>query len=100
MEGNGPVAGERREAGVVIAGGDPVAVDDVCARLMGFDPMKLALLRHAFAPHRWPLFTGGEQDILPISNFEAWNRSLAAWRVGDTLQFKPHFGWVGAIEWR
>ncbi|HTR96644.1 MAG TPA: DUF362 domain-containing protein [Candidatus Acidoferrales bacterium] len=100
MEGNGPVAGERREAGIVIAGGDPVAVDDVCARLMGFDPQRLALLRHAFGPHRWPLFSGGEAAITPVSNVAAWNRSLAQWRLEDTLRFRPHFGWTGAIEWR
>ncbi len=99
MEGNGPVAGDRREAGLVIAGADPVAVDTVCARLMGFDPARLALVHGAFAPHRWPLTDGGEADIAPVSNVSAWNRPLGDWRSQDSLRFRPHFGWTGAIEW-
>lgn len=38
MEGNGPVIGTPRELGVVVAGFDPVSVDAVCSRMMGFDP--------------------------------------------------------------
>jgi len=99
MEGNGPVAGERREAGLIIAGADPVAVDAVGARVMGFDPQRLALLREAFAPHRWPLTTAGEADIVAASNVPAWNGPLSGWRPEDSLHFRPHFGWTGAIEW-
>jgi uncharacterized protein (DUF362 family) len=99
MEGNGPVAGDRRAAGVVVAGADPVLVDTVCARVMGLDPERLALIRHAFAPHRWPLTTGTEAGIRPASNVAAWDRPLAQWRAADSLRFRPHFGWVGAIEW-
>ncbi len=99
MDGNGPVAGDRREAGVIIAGADPVAVDAVGARLMGFDPQRLELVRAAFAPHRWPLTTAREQDIVTASNVAAWDGPLAGWRVEDSLRFRPHFGWTGAIEW-
>jgi uncharacterized protein (DUF362 family) len=99
MEGNGPVAGERRDAGLVVAGADPVAVDAVCARLMGFDPQRLPLLRHAFAPHRWPLTACTEDDVEVRSEVSAWNRRLAEWRPEDSLRFRPHFGWRGAVEW-
>jgi uncharacterized protein (DUF362 family) len=99
MEGNGPVAGERREAGLIVAGANPVAVDAVCARVMGFDPQRLALLRRAFEPHRWPLIEGGEADIEPISDVPAWDRPLAEWRAADSLRFRPHFGWTGTMEW-
>ena len=99
MEGNGPVAGTPRAAGVMLAGANPVAVDAVCARLMGFDPAKLPLLARAFEPHPHPLIEGGEADIRPTSNVAAWNRPLGEWQPSDTLGFKPHFGWRGAIEW-
>ncbi len=99
MDGNGPVAGDRREAGLIVAGANPVAVDTVCARVMGFDPQRMPLLRAAYDAHRWPLVEGTEADIAPISDVAAWNRPLAAWRLEDTLRFRPHFGWVGAIEW-
>jgi len=96
---NGPVAGTRRETGLLVAGDNPVAVDTVCARLMGFDPARLPMLARAFAPHRWPLIEGGEPEIEPVSDVPAWNRPLAKWRPTDTLRFRPHFGWTGAIEW-
>src|SRR6267378_1215953 len=87
MEGNGPVAGERRETGLLIAGANPVAVDTVCARLMGFDPARLPILREAFRSHRWPLFEGGEADLTPISNDPRWNRPLSDWTPADSLRF-------------
>ena len=36
-EGNGPMAPDKRTAGVLIAGTCPVGIDCVCAKLMGFD---------------------------------------------------------------
>ena len=38
MEGNGPVVGNPKKLGVVIAGTDIVSVDCLCCRLMGFEP--------------------------------------------------------------
>lgn len=47
MEGNGPIQGTPRPAGVVIAGADPVAVDATCCRIMGLDPAKMGYLQLA-----------------------------------------------------
>jgi hypothetical protein len=99
MEGNGPEAGEARPAGVLIAGANPVAVDTVCARLMGFDPGRIPLVARAYDAHRLPLIEGTAADIRPVSNVPAWARPLGEWRLEDALRFRPHFGWVGAIEW-
>lgn len=41
MEGNGPILGTSRSAGVIIAGADPVAVDSTCCRIMRVDPAKV-----------------------------------------------------------
>lgn len=41
MEGNGPVIGTPRELGVIVAGVNPVSVDAICARMMGFDPSEI-----------------------------------------------------------
>ncbi|HTM56824.1 MAG TPA: DUF362 domain-containing protein [Candidatus Udaeobacter sp.] len=100
MEGNGPVAGDRRPLGILIAGANPVAVDTVAARLMGLDPDRLPIVRHAWLPHRQPLIEGAERDLEPVSNEARWNRPLAEWRPEESLRFRPHFGWTGAIEWR
>lgn len=47
MEGNGPIQGTPRRAGVLIFGEDPVAVDATAARLMRLDPAKVKHLRIA-----------------------------------------------------
>jgi uncharacterized protein (DUF362 family) len=45
MEGNGPIQGEARRAGVLVFGEDPVAVDATGARIMGIDPLRVPHLR-------------------------------------------------------
>jgi uncharacterized protein (DUF362 family) len=47
MEGNGPIQGEARAAGVVVIGDDLPAVDATGARLMGADPERVDHLRWA-----------------------------------------------------
>ncbi|MFW9966768.1 MAG: DUF362 domain-containing protein [Candidatus Thorarchaeota archaeon] len=42
-------AGKIIEVGGVVVGTDPVAVDSYCVGLLGFDPMKVAYLRRAYA---------------------------------------------------
>jgi uncharacterized protein (DUF362 family) len=47
MEGNGPIQGTPKAAGVIVAGRDPVAVDSTCCRIMRIDPQKIGYLRLA-----------------------------------------------------
>jgi uncharacterized protein (DUF362 family) len=52
MEGNGPIQGTPRPAGVVVAGADPVAVDATCCRIMGLDPLRIGYLQLAVGKGR------------------------------------------------
>jgi uncharacterized protein (DUF362 family) len=47
MEGNGPIQGAPKHAGVLVAGRDPVAVDATCCRIMRIDPLKIGYLQLA-----------------------------------------------------
>ena len=47
MEGNGPIQGTPKHAGVLVAGSDPVAVDATCCRVMQIDPFQIGYLRLA-----------------------------------------------------
>lgn len=47
MEGNGPIQGRPRRAGVIVAGANLVAVDATCCRLMGIDPARVRSLTEA-----------------------------------------------------
>src|ERR1035438_3825718 len=44
MEGNGPIQGTPKHAGVLVAGRNPVAVDATCCRIMAVDPLKIRYL--------------------------------------------------------
>ena len=47
MEGNGPVQGTTRPAGVLVAARDLVAADATCCRIMGIDPRRVRYLKLA-----------------------------------------------------
>src|ERR1051325_8377553 len=47
MEGNGPIQGTPKPAGVLVMGGDRAAVDATCCRIMGIDPAKVQYLQLA-----------------------------------------------------
>jgi len=48
MEGLGPVDGDPIRMDLVIAGEDPLAIDSICARVMGFNPEEIEVLRYAY----------------------------------------------------
>ena len=54
-QGDGPLASEPLDLGLVLASGNPAAMDQVGARLLGYDPAKVPLLIHAFGDFRWPI---------------------------------------------
>jgi uncharacterized protein (DUF362 family) len=47
MEGNGPIQGSPKAAGVLVMGSDVVAVDATCCRVMSIDPEKVPYLHQA-----------------------------------------------------
>jgi uncharacterized protein (DUF362 family) len=96
-EGNGPLDPIPRPAGVVVAGSNPVAVDLVCARIMGFDYRKMPMLSRALDRGPLPLVDFAYGDIRVHSNDPVFDVFLAELQ-GPLLDFRPHFGWRGHIE--
>jgi uncharacterized protein (DUF362 family) len=47
MEGNGPIQGTPKAAGVLVMGSDLPAVDATCCRIMGINPAKVEYLEMA-----------------------------------------------------
>lgn len=47
MEGEGPTCGVPKPCGILVIGNNPVAVDHLCAKIMGFNPKTISHLRLA-----------------------------------------------------
>ncbi|HEX8501617.1 MAG TPA: DUF362 domain-containing protein [Pyrinomonadaceae bacterium] len=54
-QGNGPLAPQPLPLGLLLAGESAAAVDYVGARLLGYEPERVPVVRHAFDAFRWPL---------------------------------------------
>jgi uncharacterized protein (DUF362 family) len=98
MEGNGPMDGTAKPAGVILVGTNPVAVDLACARVMGLDWERLPVLHRVLEDHAFPLAVMNATDVAVHSNRNDYNGNIGA-ITGEPLNFKPHFGWVGHVEW-
>jgi hypothetical protein len=95
-EGNGPMSPDAKPCGVILAGTHPLAVDCVAATLMGFDWQRLRLLKRGFTMTKMSFTDFRPEEIEIISNKPAWQGKLAT--LDKTFEFRPHFGWTGAIE--
>lgn len=60
MEGDGPSAGEKRHAGLILASESPYALDTVASRIIGMDPMIVPTIESASLRN---LFSGDLKDI-------------------------------------
>jgi uncharacterized protein (DUF362 family) len=79
MEGNGPIQGVPKHAGVLVAGRDPVAVDATCCRIMKIDPFRIQYLR---------LVASGDGRVL-TRNIEQIGESIES--VETAFELIPEF---------
>ncbi len=77
---------------------NPLAVDSVCAKVMGFDYRKISTLSSSFNINKFPITDFTYEDIIVISDLEKFNKRLVDIDKEDIISFKPHFGWKGHIE--
>jgi len=99
MEGMGPMQGDPVESHVTIGGSDPVAVDMVAARVMGFDWRRIPMINNAFTLPTLPITDCRPEDVEVISDITEWNGRFLNIENRDFLAFAPHFGWRGHIEY-
>jgi len=99
-EGNGPEAPDTLAAGILTAGVSPAAVDCVTARLMGFDPLLIPVLRGAFEPSELPLTPFAYETLTVCSDIDEWDGLLEHISRDACLRMRPHFGWRGHIEFQ
>src|SRR5262245_44465484 len=97
-EGNGPEAPNPKKTGLLIAGSNPVAVDSVCARMMGFDWQKIPAVERAFHVRHFPLCDFAYSDICVVSQEPEFRGRLDSLDGSRMTRFAPHFGWAGHVE--
>ncbi|HEV7891008.1 MAG TPA: DUF362 domain-containing protein [Pyrinomonadaceae bacterium] len=62
-QGNGPLAPQPLALGLLLAGECAAAVDYVGARLLGYEPERVPVVRHALEDFRWPLARFGAEEV-------------------------------------
>jgi hypothetical protein len=99
MDGMGPMQGDPVRSDVVIGGTDPVAVDMVAARVMGFDWRKIPLIREGFSIGAMPITSSTPTGVNVVSDVPDWNGTFLDVEKREFFTFRPHFGWAGHIEY-
>lgn len=97
-EGNGPDAPDRKDTGLIVLGTDPVSVDAVCAKIMGFDWEKIPVIKNAFFVKGYSFCDGSYHSIRVASSMEKFNKPLCGISEKDIFAFVPSVGWKGSIE--
>jgi len=95
-EGNGPLTPTENKAGVVIAGFNPLAVDIVGTRLMGFNWQNLKWIENLLGNKYFRFYIDGVSDIRIVSNVPEFSAMFCT--NNRLLDFTPHPGWQGHIQ--
>jgi uncharacterized protein (DUF362 family) len=94
-QGEGPLAPDPHQLGVVTWAENAAAADLVHARLMGFDWRKIPVIREAFSPSRYPLCPFAPEDVVVWREGE---RHRQPWPEWNDLPFRAPDGWRGHCE--
>lgn len=92
----GPLRPRPANSGLLAAGFNPVAVDMVCARAMGFAIDRIPNICRAAERDWLPLGQFAPADLAIASNAERWRTIFASDDPG--LAFTPSAGWRGHLE--
>jgi uncharacterized protein (DUF362 family) len=100
-EGEGPLAPRDVPLGAILAATDPVALDLVAVRMMGFHERHLPKVREPMsARHLRVTEVRQASDVAPVEvspvDFQA--KPLGLEDLAPERSFEPHPGWVGHIE--
>lgn len=94
-EKEGPLEPSPHECGLLVAGCNPVAVDLVCSRIMGFDYVRIPTFKYAFDAKKYKIFNGKIDEIKIVSDkCKNFNEVYDAFNC----DFIPSDGWKGHIE--
>lgn len=94
-EGEGPLTPKAVKCGALIFSEDVALGDWAAARLIGFDPQKLPILREAFNPVAPLSIANPRQQEMVLNGTKVSLESLGS---NNSLSFEPPKGWRGHLE--
>lgn len=97
-EGNGPMAPDPVQMNAVICGNNPVLIDTVCSKLMGFDFLKIPSIKNAYEIKKYKL-TSYTADQIEIRNDDT-SYAISELPEKFLMNVEPHFGWKNHIEFK
>jgi uncharacterized protein (DUF362 family) len=93
-QGNGPLAPDPLDLGLMIGSNNAAAMDWVGAQLLAYDPGKISLVRHAFDSFRWPIANFSASTVQIVGDV---GRGLSASILAPLLRTVEHpVGWRDA----
>jgi len=96
-DGNGPLAPDKVEAGFLLLGSNPVAIDYVAAKIMGFDYKKIPVLLHAANCKRYKIVDFTHDDVICEVN-DGDGVIIDDIPKSVIRHFRAANGWIGHIE--
>ncbi len=90
-EGDGPLRPEPFGLGQILCGEDPVVLDTVCARSLGYDYRLIPMLSHAWAVETFPLTGHCPEDIRVV--VDGCRMRLEEFNAMPARSAKPAKGW-------
>jgi uncharacterized protein (DUF362 family) len=96
-EDEGPLEARSKQAGCLLAGFNPVALDAAMAALMGYDFNRVTTVRQALTLDPWPLISCRPENIRCRMNGTTLPLTALHEKTPCT-PFVPPRGWIGHIE--
>ena len=100
-EGDGPLAPGNVPLGMVLAATDPIALDLVALRLMGFDEQNLPKIRQPMTDTRLRITSVRNPQDVVVCEVDARSCDVKRRRLNEIRrehEFLAHPGWIGHIE--
>jgi uncharacterized protein (DUF362 family) len=95
-QGDGPLSAEPLDLGLILAAGNPAAMDLVGSHLLRYDPAAIPITAHAFDDFLWPITRFGRGDVRLVGDLGDGDPAvlLSSDRLDYDVSYPP--GWVAA----
>jgi len=94
-QGDGPLSPQPLPLGILFAGNNAACVDWFGARLLGYDPQLVPIVREAFGNFRWPIAASQPEDTTLKGDWGVG--TVDQIMVNKTLPVTHPFGWRDAV---